>query len=41
MHEDLKTVLAESRKDEPRLVYDYPEGEPVEEKKVKPDGKKD
>lgn len=40
MHEDLKTVLAESRKDEPRLVYDYPEGEPVEEKKVKPVEKK-
>lgn len=35
MHEDLRTVLAESRKDEPRLVYDYPEGEPDEEKKVK------
>ena len=35
MHDDLKTVLAESRKDEPRLVYDYPEGEPDEEKKVK------
>lgn len=35
MHEDLKTVLAESRRDEPRLIYDYPEGEPGEEKKTK------
>ena len=40
MHEDLKTVLSESRRDEPKLVYDYPEGEPTEEKKVKPVEKK-
>lgn len=40
MHEDLKTVLAESRKDEARLVYDYPEGEPEEEKRTKPVEKK-
>ncbi len=40
MHEDLKNVLSESRSDEPRLVYDYPEGEPGEEKKSKPVEKK-
>ena len=34
MHEDLKTVLDESRKDEPRFVYKYPENDLDETKKL-------
>ncbi len=34
MHEDLKTVLDDSRKDEPRFVYKYPENDLDETKKL-------
>ncbi len=34
MHEDLKTALDESRKDEPRYVYKYPENDLDETKKL-------
>ncbi len=34
MHEDLKTVLDDSRKDEPRFVYKYPEQDLDETKKL-------
>ena len=34
MHEDLKTVLDDSRKDEPRYVYKYPEQDLDETKKL-------
>ena len=45
MHEDLKTIMDDSRVDEPRYVYPYPEGDlaekPVKIAKVEPKDKED
>ena len=41
MHQDLKTALDESRKDEERFVYKYPESEVDESKKTEVSKKKD
>lgn len=34
MHEDLKTVLSEERKNEPKLVYEFPDSELMDNKEV-------
>ena len=36
MHEDIKTCLNEERRNEPRVTYEYPEHEDLEETKVLP-----